>query len=105
MTEYDSIPYATRQSLVRYLRDGIDPGSFLYAVLTNNLADAVGRADKENLPALKTIVMFLRNRVPSICHGSIENFNQWRNDPELRAECMSYPEGIKALDILNGTFQ
>jgi hypothetical protein len=105
MTEYDSIPYATRQSLVRYLRDGIDPGSFLYAVLTNNLADAVGRADKENLPALKTIVMFLRNRVPSLCHGSVSDYRRWTRDPELRAECMSYPEGIKALDILNGTFQ
>jgi hypothetical protein len=99
--QYDVIPIGTRRSLRDYLTDGLDPGSFLTAVLTNDLRHAIGRADRDNLAALKEIVMFLINRTPAIAHGNRELFYNWKGNAELRAECMASPNGREALAILD----
>ena len=99
--QYDVIPIATRRSLRDYLTDGLDPGSFLTAVIMNDLRQAVGRADRDNLAALKEIVMFLMNRTPGICHGTINRFYDWKADAELRADSMASPTGREALAILD----
>jgi hypothetical protein len=67
-----NIPMHTRGALERYVVNGYEPGSFLMAVLTNDLMGAVGRADDMNRYALFDICLWLYNEAPSNCHGSFE---------------------------------
>ena len=64
------IPQATKDSLDRYVNEGIMPGSFLRAVLTNDLASAVFQADSKNLAALKDIMLYIYNEIPANAWGS-----------------------------------
>ena len=64
------IPQATKDSLDRYVNEGIMPGSFLRAVLTNDLASAVFKADSKNLAALKDIMLYVYNEIPGNAWGS-----------------------------------
>jgi hypothetical protein len=56
----------------RYLNHGIMPGGFLTAVLENDLAGAISRADVENYVNLKNIVMYVWNFLPHNAWGSRE---------------------------------
>jgi hypothetical protein len=64
------IPQATLDSLDRYVNHKLMPGSFLTAVLSNDLFGAVGRADSENLAALPDLVKYIYNNVPSAAWGN-----------------------------------
>lgn len=61
----------------RYLNHGIMPGSFLTAVLENNLADAFGRADMANSANLKNIIGYVYNHLPSNAWGSEKTVSQY----------------------------
>jgi hypothetical protein len=67
---YDNIPKKTMDAMTRWSEHGVRPGSFLRAVLENDLFTAVGRADHENLPALPAIVSYVYQELPGDCHGS-----------------------------------
>lgn len=56
----------------------IDSGSFLYAVLINNLGLAVMRADKSRLRYLPALVLWLYTNAPDACWGSPDNVKAWR---------------------------
>ena len=71
------IPQYTLNSLKLYVEQGIPPGSFLCAVLENNLFSAVGRADKANLEALPEIVKYIYNEVPSIAGGHAKAVSEY----------------------------
>ena len=60
------------ESLQRYIDHGILPGSFLTAVLENNLSNAVANADPVNLANLRNIVGYVYNYLPSVAWGSRE---------------------------------
>ena len=48
------IPDYMMDGVERYIEQGIEPGDFLSAIITNNLSEAVRRADDEhikNIPA------------------------------------------------------
>lgn len=64
--EYEIIPELTRGGIMRYVEHGIQPGGFLTAVLCNDLYNATGRADRENLVALPAIVRWFANNCPSL---------------------------------------
>ncbi len=67
------VPEHMHDGYVRYILQGIvSRDSFLYAVLTNNLRDACGRADALNLPALDAHIGFLVYHAPAFCWGSPE---------------------------------
>ena len=66
------IPAQTRDALVRYYEDGLMPGSFLTAVLCNDLMGAVGRADSTNRECLNDICAFVYNAMPANTWGSAE---------------------------------
>ena len=55
--------------LVRYVEHGILPGSFLTAVLENNLTEAACRADSDNLPRLHMWADVVYNHVPTGARG------------------------------------
>jgi hypothetical protein len=76
------VPHHLRPGLVRYFADGIMPGSFLQAVLVNDLTQAVRRADPESCAALGPLVTFLLMHAPSIAWGSREAVLAWTTTPD-----------------------
>jgi hypothetical protein len=54
------IPEHTAQSLIDYVEHGWQPGSFLTAVLENDLEGAAFRADQQNKLYLANIAMIVR---------------------------------------------
>lgn len=66
-----------KEAIDRYYQHGIPTGSFLEAVLENNLKEAIGRADSDAIENLKDIVIYLYNDIPSICWGSPEKVKNW----------------------------
>lgn len=71
------IPDRMLDGIYRYIQHGILPGSFLTAVLNNNLADAVAHADDENMANLPAYVAYFYNETPSLCWGSAERVRNW----------------------------
>ncbi len=75
---YDRIPVDyMRGAIERYIERGIKPGGFLTALLTNDLMDAVVRADDDNSHAIRSWVIWLHNYAPRGCYGSPENVSSW----------------------------
>jgi hypothetical protein len=69
----ESIPYYMHGSIIRYITHGINPGSFLMSVLTNDLVGAVSNADEQNLRILHVYVGFFYNHVPMHIWRTPEN--------------------------------
>lgn len=76
--------------LERYLNHGIAPGSFLTAVLCNDLSDAFGRADCVNSANLKNIVSYVYHHIPYSAWGSREKVEAFMRQASRR-EQMSNP--------------
>ena len=76
---YDDIPEHTQGALRRWVEDGFYPGSFLTAVLCNDLMGAVGSADAYNIRALKAITTFVYNRIPADAWGNAERMRAYAN--------------------------
>ena len=76
MTFYN-IPDYTRESLEAYVIKHREPSGFLFAVLTNDLRDAVAMADDANGPALTEIVRYCRWEIPGDCWGSKAKVAAW----------------------------
>lgn len=76
-TGYEEIPALAQEGLKRYVFDRAPTGSFLRAVLENDLTTAATKADAANLPLLKTYSLWLINRAPSGCYGSPEKVAEW----------------------------
>jgi hypothetical protein len=76
------VPDHLRAGLVRYFSDGIMPGSFLQAVLCNDLIEAVRRADPSSRSALPSLIDFLMMHAPAQAWGSRERVLAWSTTPE-----------------------
>jgi hypothetical protein len=87
------IPEHLREGLVCYFADGILPGSFLQAVLANDLTQAVGRADPTSLRALPELLACLVQHAPAIAWGSAEAVLSWTTTPH-RFE--AWPRGVES---------
>lgn len=77
-------PKYTRAALDSYVKDKIPTGGFLYAVLTNNLFEAIGRADENNRKALFEICNYIYNEMPSDCWGNKENVDEWLGTIDIK---------------------
>lgn len=77
MPEPELCPPDICEALDRYAKDRVPVGDFLRSVLENNLMDAIGRADANNLPAIGHITSYIYNRLPSPCHGSPAKYKAW----------------------------
>lgn len=71
------IPGYMQDPLERYICDRVHPGGFLTAVLSNDLKEAVCRADDTNIRHIADYVRFLFNYAPMACWGSPEDFRNW----------------------------
>ena len=71
------LPLRMHVPITGYILWGIRTGDFLYALLSNDLMLAVGRADDDNLPRLRQWCMLLYNGAPAGCFGSIGDVEGW----------------------------
>lgn len=72
-----AIPPHMWPGVERYLFHNIPPGSFMKAVLTNDLKRASYKADDENRMALAHWVTFVNACLPPEAHGSEEIVHDW----------------------------
>lgn len=77
------IPEHNIEGLKLWIERGIEPGSFLSAVLCNDLKEACAYADHINLHHIWDIVFYLWNYAPGNCWGSPEAFQQWKQSGGL----------------------
>lgn len=75
--DYSGLPEDLQGGMRRYIEQGIEPGSFLEAVLTNDLFGAFGRADLINRHRLYDICRWVYKEAPYSCWGSKERFEAW----------------------------
>lgn len=76
----------TREGIDRYVTNHTPTGSFLAAVLANDLEQSIARADAENLRDLAEIVRYVHNRVPYGAHGSREAVMEWTSQRVVTTE-------------------
>ena len=67
----------TKQTIDDYVRHGLVPGSFVTAVLSNDLMSAVANADTHNKRDLHEICEYVWNTVPMTAYGSPQNVSSW----------------------------
>lgn len=82
MLDYSSLPDYMRGGVQRYIENGIEPGHFLVAVLSNDLVESLSRADETNRERLFDYASFLYNELPGrrskpACWGSREAVLNW----------------------------
>jgi len=63
-----------------WLLYGVRPGSFFFAVLCNDLRNAIGYADPYSLVELPGIVSWLHNEAPAAAWGSPEQCKAWHEE-------------------------
>jgi hypothetical protein len=92
--DYALLPEHVREAARRYLEDGapLDDCSFLYAVFTNNLKEAFGRADIINRSCMFNIVTWLVTQCPAIAQGSELKVRAWPTTLKTLSESHA-PEG------------
>lgn len=74
---YERIKPEILDAIRRYADEHCPVGNFLTAVLCNDLTEAVGRADDENIRVLPEIVCYCYNEIPCSCWGSPERVRAW----------------------------
>lgn len=74
---FDPIPEHILPGIARYLARGVVPGSFVEAMLTNDLRGVMQCADDQNIRAIPAIWSFLYNNIPSSAWGSPSNVSKW----------------------------
>lgn len=80
------VPEHNAGGIIRYVEFGIDPGSFLSALIDNDLSNAVVCADGVNSRHIASIVKWFFNYAPSPCWGHPGARNDWKLFLEKRAE-------------------
>jgi hypothetical protein len=71
------LPEHMRGPVDRYINHGIPPGGFLEAVICNDLAGAVARADHINRHRLVDIVRYMMWFAPANCWGGVPQYAEW----------------------------
>ncbi len=74
---YSRLPAHMQDGMRLYIENGIPPGSFQTAVLSNDLMGAFRRADDVNRLAMLDYATFLHNEAPCGCFGSPEHVKDW----------------------------
>jgi hypothetical protein len=73
---YTLLPEHMQAGMLRWIENGVLPGDFLQAVLRNEFAEAVSRADTINGARLISYAHFLYTAPPA-CWGSKEKVEAW----------------------------
>lgn len=73
----DCIPEHMRSGLALYIEQGVEPGSFLTAVLCNELVGAYGAADMVNSHCMRAWAEFMYCHMPGATWGNEEIVQGW----------------------------
>ena len=71
------IPGRMQDGIRMYVESRIRPGSFLTAIIQDDLKEAVAQADDENMPNIPAYVNYFYNYAPSPCWGSKAKMKAW----------------------------
>ncbi len=97
MSTYDDgfylIPSHMHAGVTTWIENGIATGSFLMAVLRNDLMQAAQVADHVNGDHLKQWTQFLYNYAPSECFGSPETVEAWAESGGLVGQAKARESG------------
>ena len=94
--EASGIPQNLHGGLINYITTGRPVGHFLTAVLTNDLKEAIARADFESEESLGRLVRWLYNEAPAPCWGSTAKVIDWMESKRAereRARCEEVSTG------------
>jgi len=83
---YELLPDYMREGMKLYIEDGIMPGSFLQAVICNDLVGSFAKADDVNIEHMKDYANFLYNEMPMDAWGSRGKMEKWVEKKALEAE-------------------
>jgi hypothetical protein len=94
---YHTFPGTGGDCIRRWIEDGIMPGSFLEAVIRNQLVEAFHRADSNNVELMYDIVGWMYRNAPGACWHYPENVKHWlarggRSGRGARPEDLPDPE-------------
>jgi len=88
------IPRQPKRGIDDYVDRGVPTGDFLYAVLSNDLFGAFGKADQYNQAALCDVCRYVHDYTPAACHGSPERVAAWlashRESPDRVERYVNY---------------
>jgi len=71
------IPDEAGETIKLYVEHGIKPGSFLTAIICNDLQAAFAQADQTNAELIPAYVMYFHWEVPARITGSPRRMNNW----------------------------
>ena len=98
---YHMIGKPILEGINRYVLFHQPVGHFLTAVLTNNLRNALARADDGNQIVLHDIVGYCYNEIPGMCQGSPAKYKAWTEMAEDKWPEITAPEGDKEIKRQN----
>ena len=78
---------STKRGIDNYVEKHVPVGSFLQAVLENNLKEAMFGADDDNILDIVDIVRYCHWEIPSICWGSPEKVEKWLDRSQNNGVC------------------
>lgn len=84
--DYSLIPDVILENIKEYVENGRPLGGFLYAIFTNDLWAATGRADSINLPLIPLYVNYIHNQTPFGCHGNCYMVKKWMESKQKQRE-------------------
>jgi hypothetical protein len=76
--DYDTVPVGyMAMGLLLYVEQGVEPGGFMRALLSNDLRGAIASADGTNIARIPHWVSWMENNLPSGSWGSAANYQGW----------------------------
>ena len=103
---FSSVPQELKDELWHYFAYGIDPGSFLTAVLCNSFVDAACCAHSSlRVISLKDMAQWLMHHAPQSSWGDEEKMIAWcrKTDQERMDIMIEYGLRPHEFEILKGT--
>ncbi len=75
--DYADFPERMKEGIRNYILEGLEPGLFLQAVISNDLIGAVLRADPVNAPLVKQYALWFHHVAPMRSCGSRASMLAW----------------------------
>ena len=85
MFDYEKLPEHMREGMKLYVEEGIATGSFMNAVLENDLVHSFAYADEDNLASMFEWAGFLHWELPTPAWGSKAKVNAWKKAGGIKA--------------------
>ena len=99
---YDRLPNHMQIGARRYVEQGVKPGDFTMAILTNDLYMAIRQADRVNMVHLEEW-MDWRDMLPPAAHGSAKKVAAWISRRGLQGTRGGFSNRRNYKEVIDGT--